>query len=465
MSDLASNIYDDFANNEDFRKCTQSIKESLKEFTNKRKKEYENVCSSSVPIVIYSGPQELLSEIFNRINVQGIALNKYEIYAATWSQSKKVINNTEIINYVINKYLTLNLNDYTVEGFDATKMLSNKELTAFEYLFGLGKYWSDKFDCLKFDSKSKDDLVNEVSFEIVDACINDSNSLPNLDKNLYKYNVNKLQRRIEEAIEFVSKSIAVVSNFKGNSRKFKVLHSKYQIISLISYTFREMYDINNLDLKRPEWTTNSLSFKNILLQYYVADILSNEWHDGGGSKVYTTINEKRYSNPITKQRWESLLDNYYQAQLASKQSERFSNPTNADSIILNCVYSNLFTANDQLSTENFDIEHLATKERMKKLLKPFNGLKLPVSCIANLCYLPENINRGKKDKTIYEVEGFSIPINVIEEKYSFTRKNDFEWLYYRYDENDDSLLEEYYEKYLNDRYEEIKHRFLNMFGY
>lgn len=344
-------------------------------------------------------------------------------------------------------------------------MLSDRELTAFEYLVGLGKYWSDKFDCLKFDSKSNDDVVNEISFEIIDACINNTNSLPNLDKILFEYNVNKLQRRIEEAIEFVAKSIAVVSNFKGNNRKFKVLHSKYQIVSLISYTFREMYNIENLDSKKSTWDTNSSRLASIILQYYVADILSNEWHDGGGNKVYTALNEKRYSDFITKQRWESLLDNYYQTQLASKQSERFSNPTNADSIILNCVYSNQFTANDQLSNKAFDIEHLATKEKMKELLKIFNDLKLPVSCIANLCYLPEDINRGKKDKTIYEATNLSLPIDIIEEKFSFTKKNDFEWLYYPYEESDSSSLEEFYFKYLNDRYEKIKSKFLNMFGY
>lgn len=465
LGDLANILYDEFTSPEEFRNCTTNIKEVLKELIKQRKKEYENVCSSPVPIVVYSGPQELLSEIFNRINVKGITLNKYEIFAATWSQSKKVVNTTEIINKVIDKYLVLS-RDYTIEGFDATKLLAEKELTAFEYLFGLGKYWTEKYDCLKIDSKSKkEDIVNEISFEIVDACINNSNNLARLDNILFKYNINKLQRRIEEAIDFVSKSIAVVSEFKGNNRKFKALHSKYQIISLISYTFREMYDIDNLDSKKASWDSNATKFANIILQYYVADILDNEWHDGGGNKVYTAINEKRYTDLITKQRWESLLDSYYQKQLASKQSERFTNPTNADSIILNCIYSNLFSANDQLSSKSFDIEHLATKEKMKELIKRFDNLKLPVSCIANLCYLPEDINRGKKDKTIYEANNLSMSVQDIEEKFSFTKKNDFEWLYYPYDDNDSRLLEEYYSNYLDNRYKEIKKRFLFMFGY
>ena len=83
------------------------------------------------------------------------------------------------------------------------------------------------------------------------------------------------------------------------------------------------------------------------------------------------------------------------------QRDRFSNPVNADSVILNCVYVKLFTAEDHLSTRKFDIEHLATKERMRTVMKRYDELRLPVSCIANFCYLPEDINRGKKEKTIY----------------------------------------------------------------
>lgn len=39
-------------------------------------------------------------------------------------------------------------------------MCTSKELTAFEFLFGLGKSWAEKFPCLKFASKNEDDEVN-----------------------------------------------------------------------------------------------------------------------------------------------------------------------------------------------------------------------------------------------------------------------------------------------------------------
>ena len=130
---------------------------------------------------------------------------------------------------------------------------------------------------------------------------------------------------------------------------------------------------------------------------------------------------------------------------------------------MNCIYMDLFTAKDQLSTKRFDIEHLATKEKMRLLLKDMNGLKLPVSCLANYCYLPEDINRGKKEKTIYEASGLSYPVEVIEKKFSFTKESDFEWLSAHYGKEDGPVLEAYYLEYLNNRFKIIREMFLKVF--
>lgn len=461
--ELAVRIMSEFPNTLDPMVCATKITNALKPFMQKQKSIYEKICSSNVPIVVYSGPKDLLNEIFNRINVKGIPLNNYEIYAAIWSQNRKAVSCSEIVQRVVDKYLTLTSAGYDVDEFDATDILTNKELTAFEYLFGLGKYWSKKYECLKIVKDDRNDTVNEIGFEIMDACINDSKNLSNLDNDLFRYNINKLQKRIEEAVEYVQKSIATVSEFKGNKRAFKALHSKYQIISLVSFTFKQMYDINNLDIKKDSWSKIESCLSKKLRAHYVADIISNEWHDGGGGKVFTANRENKYLEELSKDRWESLIDNYYQSQLAEKQAERFSNPTNSDSVILNCIYINLFTANDQLSFEKFDIEHLATKEKMRKLMKPFEYLRLPVSCIANLCYLPEDINRGKGEKTIYEVHNMSLPIDEIESKYSFTKANDFNWMFIDYKDAND--LQNNYLTFLNNRYKKIKKIFLNSFGF
>ena len=54
----------------------------------------------------------------------------------------------------------LSATGFEIDGFDAKAMCTSKELTAFEFLFGLGKSWAEKFPCLKFASKNEDDEVN-----------------------------------------------------------------------------------------------------------------------------------------------------------------------------------------------------------------------------------------------------------------------------------------------------------------
>ena len=465
MLDLIGRLLDQFPTEQDKFSLAQKLQDAFNPYLEEYKKRYNNICDSSVPIVIYSGPQELLNEIFNRINTKGIALNDYEIYAATWSPQKYKVNDTDVVEHVIKKYWALSDIGYVVDGFDATEMRTSKNLTAFEFLFGLGKLWTDKYDCLKFQATGKEDEINETAFEIVDACVNPSKGISKLDKRLRSFDINTLKRRIEEAILFVSDAIAVVGSFKGNKRKYNVLHSKYQIISLIAYTFNAMYDLSDISKKRKEWTSErEKQLSKLLLSHYVADIISNEWHDGGGAKVYSFIKEKKYEEEISKRRWELLLDNYYQSQLQNKQRDRFSNPVNADSVILNCIYVSLFSAADHISTEKkFDIEHLATKERMKNIMQPFDDLRLPIACIANLCYLPEDINRGKREKTIYEATSLSLPISEIENKYSFTTEHDLKWISLPYSSDERDVLVNNYNNYLEKRFSVIKKKFIGFF--
>ena len=84
---------------------------------------YETISTTSMPIEVYSGPEETLPEIFERINSKGTPLDQYEIYAATWPISEKfTINNAEIIEYVVKKYHSLANDGYTMHGYDREKL-------------------------------------------------------------------------------------------------------------------------------------------------------------------------------------------------------------------------------------------------------------------------------------------------------------------------------------------------------
>ena len=92
---------------------------------------------------------------------------------------------------------------------------------------------------------------------------------------------------------------------------------------------------------------------------------------------------------------------------------------------------------------------------------------MPISCIANLCYLPEYINRSKRDKNFYQDKKYLLHIDLadVESKYSFTEEADLEWMDMPYTQPDDfAVLKEYYTDYCTKRFEKIKRLFCASLG-
>ncbi len=463
--DIATSIIKNIASAVDYETKINGLVSVLQTWYDNYKCAFETIMYTEIPVIVYSGDTRNLNEIFRRINKQGENLNDYEIYAASWRLDKYKINNFEIVEKVIKKYDSLVLDDYELENYDSDEYRRKKELTAFEYLFGLGKYLVEKYDFLNLEAPKKDNEVTPVGFELIDACLNTTKKVAELDQIIFdrQINLNLLERRLKESIEFVYKSISPVCDFKGNKRKKRYLHPKYFIYALIAFTLNEMYDISTLN-KKDTWEKNSGLVSKRILHHYVYEIVNNDWHDGGIGKMYSAVKERSFMAEITRKNWISLLDSYFSKSLMARESERVSNPSNADNVLLNCIYLNIFTVNDQLSMATFDIEHLATKEKMKKKIKETNCNGLPISSIANQCYLPENINRKKHDKTIYEEnkeKGFSIPISEIEKKYSFTKEEDFEFLDLPYQIGDSKALEQYYQSFLEKRFKIQKEKILD----
>ena len=465
---IATAIIKKIASNVDYETKINGLVEVLQAWFDNYKKDFDTILHTEIPVIVYSGDSKNLNEIFRRINKQGEDLTDYEIYAASWRLDKYKINNSEIIEKVIKKYDSLVFEDYEIEGYDSDDYRRSGELTAFEYLFGLGKHLIEKYDFLNLESAKKDNEVTPVGFELVDACLNSSKKVPELAQIIYErqINLNLLERRIKESIEFVYQAISPICDFKGNKRKKRYLHPKYFIYALIAFTLNEMYDIRTLT-KKDTWDRNKKFIARQLLHHYVYEIVNNDWHDGGIGKMYSSVKERSFLEEISKKSWESLLDSYFSKSLMPKEVERVANPSNADIILLNCIYLNIFTVNDQLSSATFDIEHLATKDKMKRKIKETNSSGLPISSIANQCYLPETINRKKKEKTIYEEnreKGFTITIGEIETKYSFTEESDFEFLDLPYQEGDAKALEDYYIAYLEKRFEIQKRKIFEFLG-
>lgn len=450
---------------------SEAFSEAIKPDFKNLKEDYNNLSQMTIPAIVYTGEQDTLPEIFERINSKGVALTEYEIYAASWPREEFHINNIDIVNPILSKYDLLNESEFKIHGYDREKKRIEKNVNAFEYTFGLSKYLQTKYYSLDFYSKLKDDETNPVAFQLLNACFNTSHSqIKDVHRIItrFKDNIDALERGITSSIEFVETCIDPISRFKGNSRvqTGKIFHSQFQIMSLISFVFRTRYETADGEIKqRSDWREKKRLLESNIWKYYVYDITTKYWGEGGTGKIHSANSENRYLNPLTFGQFSTAFDSYSEAGLSLKQRKQIANPSNIDYVILNTIYVNYFSAMDQLSINKFDVEHIATKDQMKKYISRTKGEGLPISHIANLCYLPEFENRSKGAKTFYQDDDYlnkaNTTIELIENKYSFTSKNDLEFMNIEYLENDFDVLKSYYFEFLKRRNEILKKKFLD----
>lgn len=440
----------------------------ITEFFEKRQDLYDRIASTIIPVIVYSGEEETLPEIFDRINSKGTPLDKYEIYAAAWPVNEKyTISNASIVEYVIAKYDAFTNDGYKIHGYNREDMRASKKVNAFEYLFGLSKYLVEKYEILGFNKNLSSDTVNPLAYELVNACLNDSDKIKTLYVRLRDIELDVLEVALCKAIEFVNNAISIVTKFKGNSRNAnKIFHSKYQILSMISTTFKEMYVDGDFSAIAPTWNDKKNIIARNLVHFYVYDILTNYWSEGGTGKIHAAAKPNRYMNEISSRAWMVALDSFFEKSMLRAEKKNIANPKSEEFVFLNCIYLKTFTAMDQLSIEKFDVEHIAPKEQMRKLIDACDGEGLPISCIANLCYLPEYVNRSKGDKNFYQDKKYLLHVKLkdVETKYSFTEQEDMDWMDMPYEKNDFPVLKDYYTDYCTKRFEKIKHLFCESLG-
>ena len=458
---VSKKIVDEFEVDNDL---IQQLINTIESFFEERQELYDRIANTVIPVIVYTGEESNLPDIFDRINSKGTPLDQYEVYAAAWPVNEKYeINNLNVIEHIVKKYDSFVEDGYFIHDYSRDEIRSTRKVNAFEYLFGLGKYFVDKYDILAFKKNLADDTVNPIAFELINACLNDSDKIRILYKNLQEVNLNELEQAICKSIDFVDNAISVITKFKGNSRnKNKIFHSKYQILSMISTTFKEMFSNKIYTEFSDEWQSKKSIIAKNLVNYYVYDIITNYWSEGGTGKIHSAAKPNRYMNEIKSKAWIIALDGFFERSMLRTESKKTANPKSEEFVILNCIYLKNFTAMDQLSIDRFDVEHIAPKEQMKRLIETCQGEGLPISCIANLCYLPEYINRSKKDKNFYQDKKYlqNVKLDDVEAKYSFTDEDDLDWMDMPYEKPDDFLvLKEYYTEYCTKRFDKIKQMF------
>lgn len=421
----------------DLKKDLAGIKEVTKKLVPylEKIKDDSNISSFEIPILIYSGPEENLPIIFERLNSRGTQLSKYQIYAAAWQHYHLfTISNTDIIDKIKKKYELLIEEGYEIENYDGSKKFYTTKFSKFEYLFGLGKLLADKYTYL-FSSNSKSEQEDSIGFNITNICLgkpfSEMNLLPMF---LEKYKLEEFEKCIFNSIEFINDCLKGQISLKMNTTKrISIVHTEMQIVSMIGKAFHSRYDCKLKE--KDNWEESKIKLKKNIKFHYLYDILKESWKGSGDTRAYSLINSDRYENEISKKQWENLFEEWLENDLLKKEKIRV-NIKDSSILFYKYLYTHTLSAYEELSDKSFDIEHLVPVGKLKILA---NDIGLPISAFPNLCLLDSSLNRKKGDETYYEhydklidneektKEQAKIELTNIE-GYSFTKETDLNFV-------------------------------------
>lgn len=458
------------------REIATAVKPTLKRFRDL----CDRLCTVEIPAIVIEGDDDALPEIFERINSRGTQLSKYQIYAATWTKKYPITSSQfcDLIYYNKERYEALASDGVDIADFNPVSSIRKKELNLFEIAYALGKKLGAAYPFL-FDVKKELKDVDSLGFSLITACIgirnsNSKNLHTAFDERVGPESVDLFLKRLLQCVDTAQRLIGKYNTFKLNANDgVGPLHTELQIISLIANIFVAryvQYDKDDSDRlinftltlqnSNPSWTEYEKQLKSNAWKRYCLDVLASRWKGAGDRKMDSIIfDPDYYTQSIGWDDFKMALDQWHAAmKLDKREYKRITPPKEPEKIFLAILYLPIFTAEDQADRSKYDVEHLATKNLMRKCLDRYNGqLRLPIGEVGNLCLLPQKENRSKRDKTIYDDSAFlrksDYQLSELENKFTFTTSDDLSWL------NDSTLDQHQFEK----RYAEyIDTRFARM---
>lgn len=439
----------------------------------KKIKDDADISNAEIPIIIYNGEAINLPDIFYNLNKEGTTLSKYDVYSATWSKDNLIkIKNTDIVDNIKEKYIVLAEEGLEVQDFDEDEEDFYKiEFSTFEYIFGLGKYITQKYSIFSTGELGN---VDSIIFNLCSLCLlGDIQKMESLPQKIASIDQEKFESALNDAINIVYTSIKPFIELNLNKKKSRnknskkdefLYHNEYQIVSFIAKVFKAKYD-DNLDL-RDDWNDNCNLIQNIP-SYYLYDILRDHWSGTGDSKAKNYVIGNRYEKSIAKNEWNSVLDIWFKDQLDRKETKRVS-LKDKELLFLKYIYAHKLSSFDENSLKEFQLDHIISVDNLKENAKNL-GEGLPISCVSNLGLIDSDINNKKKTLDIYEyVDQLTLSKKISNdeakeliskcEKYMIIEKTEFD----KFHLNSKVSFKDAYTNLLKDRFVTLKEEFFKL---
>lgn len=375
------------------------MKAKILAFLNSVKRKAD-ISKKEIPVMIYSGRESDLPNIFERINSKGSALNKYQVFAASWAKHTFKIADSQVVAHIRERYEAAMRNGFQVENYPG-HMTNDTEFSLFEYLFGLGKLLTIKYPHLfgRYE-QGKADVADSIVFNLVTAsCGLALDAMAQLPDEVKKVGIDTLQARLIEAITYVDKTLTPFIGVQANRGTHQpVYHTDLQILSMIALVYR----LRHYAPWASKWSDLDPVLQRTLPYYYLHDIITEYWKGTGDHKlkeiVITHGPVSRYFRPIKKSQWRTTLSQWFANQLSVTEKRRAS-PKAEYILFLKYLHGPTVTYRDNF--KDYHADHVIPVKRLLEAI-PSSDPGWPINCVGNLALLEKSLNVKKKDMTLVE---------------------------------------------------------------
>lgn len=370
-----------------------------------------NIEGIEIPVLFYEGSEADLPDIFERINATGTKLSKYEVFAASWVTQEIEVTSEKVLEAIRKRYYTLmTKNNIAVNGVRADG--TPERLSLFDYLFGLGRLLADTHPLL-FGGSDDPTVMESVSFALATVCYRlPLSQMHRLPKVMDRDSANRLRpAEFEEAIlesaAFVSDVLAPFIGLKLNSESASsaAAHTDLQIASMVARAFSGRYVSGTWEI-RDGAVEDRLTLAKRLPQYYLIDVLQQNWRGSGDSRLFQMVWDvekesegdavhspgRHFLREVTFDDFDRALEQWFSDQVRLSQRSRayVTAPARA---FLKFAYSDTVTVHAE-NKQTFELDHIFPVSRLVGPAKVDDD-GWPISAVANLALFDWQTNREK----------------------------------------------------------------------
>lgn len=434
----------------------------LSELIESIKDKYQ-ILNKKIPYVCYSGDEDCLPQIFERLNANGTVLSKYEIYAAKWSHIIFNYNDPSILKLVDEKYQKM-VEDTGVEiqNYQDGQVMREQKVNLFEFCFAFGRliYKDNPYIIFKKQKFSTSDVAS-IGFSLLSVILTKTTSSLSTVANCFAdmsadkiKNLIKLKELILTCLAHISKILCKYIMFPDNKNSI-TKYIEHQILCIVGTYFNMKYSVSTKDFSITEKTGMKkleTAFEKNMPMRYLYEILSGYWSGSGDTKIADElskdISDNRYLTPIPLSTWERFLHDWM-----LEQTQKSMKNTPTENKLFLCFLLRMRKSNDNyINSKPLNVELVISKSRFTQQMKTSKG----ICAIGNLCVLPQFEVHSKQEYTLYEAVKnrslvFDINDSVIND---FLYPEESELLFL-----DSDFTEEKYLSFLKNRHDFLINRF------